>query len=748
MTQKASTFEKAVAQGQNYNWDQNWDAAIQAFQTAIKIAAEEPTPYAGLGMAYLGLEQRGKALENYKLAARYSQGDILYLRHVAELQQELELLNEAGQTYMAIGEMELGRQRLKQAVDNWHQATRLNPTLLRAHQRLAAVYQKQGIIRNAIHEYLMIAHLLLAQGEQAKAQQACEFALKLDPRNADVLTAMELVKQGKPLFSEKQLRPRLDSLKETRVEEETAVLGIKPEAETAVPVQDAQETALQQLATTLFEDQDGDPAKLQRATLLSQALDAQTHHRINEAISFYEEAIKLGETSPAVQFNLGLLYQDKLRFEDAIRKFESVVDNPTYRLASHFSLGESYRARGRIDKAIEHFISVLKIVDLKTVRHQQADRLIELYENLADSLVAKGERDQASGFANALVDFLGQRGWEDKVQEARERLDSISDSGMMILGDVLTAGTEHVLESLYLSKEYAQRGMYNTAIEETYRAIQLSPDYLPAHIHLAELLAAEGREEMASAKFMVIADNYQARGDINGAMIAYEKVAELSPLDLSIRGRLIELLKRHGQIDRALEHYAALGNAYYQLAQVDKAQETYREALRLVPRSEDEAAWKVRLLRLNADIDIQRFEWQAALRGYRELRELVPEDERIVITLVDLYYRVGRENNAINLLDQYLMQLVRSGRGNKVIAILEDMVQQRPSDANLVERLYRLYVQRKQRQEAIDLLDALGEAQLEAGETAGAIKTLQRIVKLNPPDKASYEQLLRQLRTT
>lgn len=473
MTKNHNSFEKALAQGHSYNWDQNWDAAIQAFQLAIQESATEPAPYAGLGMAYLGLEQRGRALENYKLAARYSQGDILYLRHVAELQQELDLLDEAGQTYMAIGEMELGRQRLKQAVDNWHQATRLNPTLLRAHQRLAAVYQKQGIIRNATHEYLMIAHLLSQQGEQEKALQACEFALKLDPRNADVLTAMELVKQGKPLFSEKQLQPRTESLKERRAGAETAVLDEKPEGETAVPVQDAQETALNQLATTLFEDQDGDPSKLKRATLLSQALDAQTHHRTNEAISFYEQAISEGETSPAVHFNLGLLYQDKLRFEDAIQKFESVVENPTYRLASHFSLGESYRARGRINKAIEHFISVLKIVDLKTVKHGQADRLIELYENLADSLATKGEHDQASGFANALVDFLGQRGWEDKVKEARERLDSISDSGMMILGDVLTAGTEHVLESLYLSKEYAQRGMYNTAIEETYRAIQL-----------------------------------------------------------------------------------------------------------------------------------------------------------------------------------------------------------------------------------------------------------------------------------
>jgi tetratricopeptide (TPR) repeat protein len=380
------------------------------------------------------------------------------------------------------------------------------------------------------------------------------------------------------------------------------------------------------------------------------------------------------------------------------------------------------------------------------VRHDQADRLIQLYENLANSLVTQGERDQATDFANALVEFLSHKGWEDKVKEARKRLDSISDAGMMILGDVLTAGSERVLESLYLSQEYTRRKMYDTAIEETYRAIQLSPDYLPAHIQLAEALAKQGRRETAALKFATIADTYRVREDVNSAALAYEKVVELLPLDLSTRARLIDLLKRHGQIDRSLEHYLALGDAHYQLAQVDKARETYQEALKLVPRASDEKNWHVRILRLSADIDMQRFDWRRALSSYKELRSLDPEDESTALTLVGLYYRVGHATNAVRELDKYLNQLVRSGRGTKVIAILEDMVNQRSSDANLVDRLSRLYLQQKRQQEAIDLLDKLGEAQLETGNTASAIKTIEKIIKLNPPNLASYEQLVTQLR--
>ncbi|MBK8987927.1 MAG: tetratricopeptide repeat protein [Chloroflexi bacterium] len=756
MATNRARYEEALNKGHSYGWDQRWEEAILSFTLAAQDEPTEAAPYAGLGMAYLETNQLEKALDNYKLAARYSHGEVMHLQRVAEVQERLGMDSEAGKTYMAIGEIELNRKRLTEAMNNWHRAVRLEPDLLGAHQRLASVYQRQGAVRNAIQEYLAIARVLQSQGEKNKALQACQRALQLDPRNPDVLTAIELIKQGEMLFAGERvaaptggkgsglLRMAVDLGKESSVWASDDRM-----VETAVPVQDARRMAMEQLAVELFEETEDDAqtaGKIKRDFLISQALDNQRRGMINEAISAYEQALAVGLTSTAAHFNLGLLYQDKLRFEDAIREFEFSVKDQEYRLASYFALGESYRARGQINKSIENFINVLKIVDMGTVRHDQADRLIELYENLADSLVTQGEPEKATAFANSLVEFLGHKGWEDKVKEARRRLDAFSDTGMMILGDVLTSGTEKVLESLYLSQEYARRGMYNTAIEETYRAIQLSPDYLPAHIQLGEVLAKQGRHEMGASKFTTIADTFKVRGDVNGAMIAYEKVLELAPLDLSVRARLIDLLKQHGRIDRALEHYMTLGEAYYQLAQVEKARDIYQEALKLAPRGEASRNWTQRVLRAMVDIDLQRFEWRRALPPLRDLRELQPDDEWTALTLVDLYFKVGQTGNAVGAVDKYLMQLVRTGRGVKVIGILEDMVQQRPSDPNLVDRLTRLYIQQQQIPGAVTVLDKLGEAQLEAGDKAGAVITIEKILKLNPPNAASYKQLLSQLR--
>lgn len=754
MANTRARYDEALNRGHTYAWDQRWAEAIESFREAAEAEPAEPAPYAGLGMAYAESGQLGEALENYKLAARYSQGEVMHLQRVAEVQERLELEAEAGKTYMAIGELELKRGRLNDAMNNWHRAVRLEPNLLRAHQRLASIYQRQGAVRNAIQEYLAIARILQGQAEPQKALQACQMALQLDPRNPDVLTAIELVKQGESLAGKSAPAggvSKSSGLLSRAADLEKDVRDWKPDkqvVETAVPVQDARRMAMEQLADELFEEKEEEQGdgKLERDFLISQALDYQRRGLINEAISAYEQALATGLSSTAARFNLGLLYQDKLRFEDAIREFEYSVKDQEYRLASYFALGESYRARGQINKSIESFINVLKIVDMATVRHDQADRLIELYENLADSLVTQGEPEKATAFANSLVEFLGHKGWQDKVKEARQRLDAFSDTGMMILGDVLTSGTEKVLESLYLSQEYTRRSMYNTAIEETYRAIQLSPAYLPAHIQLGEVLAKQGRHEMSASKFAMIAATFKARGDVNGAIMAYEKVLDLTPLDLAVRGRLIDLLKQHGRIDRALEHYEHMGETYYQLAQVEKARDAYQEALKLAPRGSAERNWPKKLLKAMVDIDIQRFEWRRALPPLRDLHELQPDDEWTALTLVDMYFKVGQPNNAIRTLDKYLMQLVRSGRGVKVPGILEDMVEQRPSDPNLVDRLTRFYIQQNRRQEAVAILDKLGEAQLEADDKAGAIATIEKILTLNPPNAVGYQQLLAQLK--
>ncbi|MGD8586176.1 MAG: hypothetical protein PVJ75_12570, partial [Chloroflexota bacterium] len=495
------------------------------------------------------------------------------------------------------------------------------------------------------------------------------------------------------------------------------------------------------------EDAADDTTDLKRSTLVSQALDFQTRGMADEAIDSYEQALGMGVSSPALHFCLGILYHDKMRLGQARRAFEQSVLDEALRPASYYAMGEAYRIRRDLRRATEYYVAALRAIDLSYLSPKRSRRAGELYSHFVKELLDSEEPRTTLEFVDAVTDFLGQDGWQPRVEQARSRLDRLSTDGqLLILGEIMSAGSLQVLESLHLSQEYAEQGKYDSAVEEAYRAIQVSPFYLAGHIQLAELMAKQDRIRIAVGKYVTIGDTCTVRGDISGALANYERAVELAPMDLGNRSRLIALLIDEGHVDRALEHYEEMGEALYNLADVDRARETYLEALKLAPRGAAERQWRYRFLQAIADIDIQRLDWKRALAAYSELSAHDPEDERIALTLIDLHFKVDQPENATQHLDKYLVHLVRSGQGMRVFGILEDLVELRPTDAGIADRLVRLYLRQGRQQDALELLDGLGEAQLDAGQNQAAIKTIETILSMDPPNASSYERILQQIR--
>ncbi len=753
MTDDRTRYEEALRRGHSYSWDQRWSEAITEFEVAVGALADEPAAYAGLGMAYYELGKLDKALDNYKLASRHSRGDMIYLKHVADVQDRLGLLEEAGQTYMALGEIQLRRKKLDEAVVNWLRAVSLNPDLLGAHQRLVAIYRRQGLNSNAVREYMIIAELYSRRGEKELALKVCRLALELDPRNAEVMTALDLIRQGEQLAPSDasavifdRMGSSEDGKTDLRADLVTMEHGLLQSARRVAQQTLAQEILSEGDDLLTAKEQTSGVEKLERDTLLSQALDYQTREMADEAIDCFEQAIDGGLISTAAHFCLGLLYQAQKRPSQAIGELEQAATDSTFRPASYYAIGEAYRLRGDNDRATENFVEALKYIDLDTIDSGDSSRTIEQYGYLVDGLLSESEPVSRARFVHGLITFLGDDEWQENVAEARRRLDSISVNGQtFILGDIFAAGSMQVLQSLYLSQEYAELGKYDSAVEEAYRAIQFSPYYLAGHVQLAELMVKQDRIPIAVTKYLTIGNTCSVRGDINGAINNYERAVELSPLDIFNRAKLIEVLIQHSQIDRALDHYLALGEVYYNLAEMDKARETYLEALKLVPEGTNKQQWRLRLLRAIADIDMQRLDWRHALVAYIELSAAIPSDKDVALKLIDLYFKVDQPMRAVQGIDQFLGLLVKNGQSAEVAGILEDLVDQWPENEDLVIRLSRLYVHQGRRQDAITLLDSLGEAQLNSGQSEQAVRTIERILQLDPPNSTSYQKLLQRL---
>jgi tetratricopeptide (TPR) repeat protein len=683
------------------------------------------------------------AIAEYQKALAEFPNDESTWEKIADAFERIGRLDGAARAYAAVAELRLRERDIDSAVDIWTRAARLDPGNVNVHRRLAQVYTHLGNTKLAIRAHLALARIYQSSHQAPEAVEQLQAAAKLDPSDPDILKAMELMRGEQPA-------PPPPRKLDTSIWD---LPGDDEEAETrGNPIEVARETALAELAGTLFEEAPtGRARQLSKAevdALISKAIDYQTRGDVQKGIDTYQRITSAGIDMPAVHFNLGLLLQEAMRYDDAIPELKRTVNTQEYRLGSLFALGECYRAKGRIDEAISYFLEVLKIVDLETVNREHADDLIQVYQSLAESYAVKGESEQASQFADSLVQFLNSKGWEDKITDARRRLDQLTIEGgpAITMGELLTVpNATQMLEAMALTAEYAKRDKFYSAMEVAQTAILHAPDYLPLHLRIADILWDAGRGDAALEKYITVAKTYNARGEARQSIGLYNRILKMAPMNIQARSTLIDLLVSYGQIDRALEQYLQLADAYYQLANYDKAIETYQEAGKLAPRGSSARNWHAQILHKIGDINIQRVDWKRAMPIYEQIKSIAPNDERARLSLVDLYFKTAQPQRAIREVDELLGLYKSSGKTEKIVTILDDQVRGHPDDMALRARLAQAYIEGKRVAEGIAQLDTLGDLQLSAGLKREAVSTIRAIVALNPPNVAEYRELLAQI---
>jgi tetratricopeptide (TPR) repeat protein len=683
-----------------------------------------------------------KALAEYQAALQEFPDDLGTLDKVADLYERLGQLDMAALTYANTAGLK-SRQGLRdEAIDYWQRAARLDNNNLEVHRNLAYAYLTQDKPKQAVREQLAMARIYQLQNLPEEALQAVQTAYKLDPTHPDVLAALELLRAvGIEEAEEAEQADRADG--------ETGEV----EDQRGSPVDIAREKAMSDLAESLFEEMPIAArvtpllSKAEVDSLISQALDQQTAGDTDDAIATYKKIISSGVQMPAVNFNLGLLYQENVRLDEALEQFKQSVNHTEYRLGSLFALGELHRAKGHMDEALGYFLEALKIVDLQTVGREQADDLIQVYESLAETYAAKGEAQQAGNFVNSLVEFLSSKGWEDKVVQARNRLDNLTEDGApaMSLAEILAERNgEQLLQSMSLMHELARRGKYYSAFEEAYIALQRSPEFLPLHIRLAEVIWKSGQEQSAITKFLTVANTLYTRGDARQAMSIYQRVLRLAPMDVSIRTKLIDLLVAYGEIDKAIEQYLALADVYYQLASHEKAREKYLEAQQLAPRGTTSRLWTTQISHKIGEMDAQRGDWKRAVQTYEQIRRYDPGDEKAQLALIELYYQVDPQR-AVREIDDLIKDYRASKSLRKLAPIVEEQARLHPQDMALTARAAQVCLESGLKAKGIEYLNQLGEMQLNAGLTKQAIATIRAIVAMNPPNVNDYRTLLTQI---
>jgi tetratricopeptide (TPR) repeat protein len=739
-----TAFEEARQKANDLVWDEKWLQAIEVYQRALNEFPDDVSTLRGYAWALFNAGQLEEATKVYRRLIDLAPDEPGSYERLAESLVRQGEQEEAADLYDQVAGLFEEQSLREKQIEALEASVRLQPHNSDAWGTLLKHYRREGMVKSAVLATSWLAYLYQDEHPQW-AVEVCRQTQELTPKSRRLNRVLRLLQSGQPVPKPPPTGELGDAL-ELQPDEDEGLVEDEPGSPTAI----ARQRALESLAESIFEEEGPEPSGVSQeevAMLISRAVDAQTRGDLDAATAAYEQLVSSDVQKASVHFNLGLLYKEQMQFQSAIEQLKLALDDEEYSLGAHFALGECYQAEGQFDEALAHFLEAVKVIDMATVERDQVDDLMRVYEGLAQNLINKGEPERVKKLLPSLVGFLGQRGWEEEAIRARRRLDSLARSGAVLsLAEVISLpNADEVLHAVARSQEYLRRKKPYLALEELVYALGKAPFYLPVHSMLAHLFVENNNLDAALNKYHYIARTCEIRGQMPQALAIYQQILEYSPLNGNVRQRVINILIQRGRIDEALEQYLQLADAYYQLAQADRARDTYEQALRLVGRSSDEEAWHVRILHRVADLDMQRLAWRDAIEDYERITRIAPEDERAHLGLLRLYARTGRRRQGVAALDRLMKRYLQTRRLTKALAVLEDLIEEEPASIPLRYRAAHLNLRAGNRDVALRHLDVLGDLQLEKGQEKEALETIQTIIDLEPPNADAYVDLFKEL---
>ncbi|MEJ2349602.1 MAG: tetratricopeptide repeat protein [Anaerolineales bacterium] len=770
MSGREEVFQQAMNNGHSAAWDQSWERAAEHYRQALKIIPDHPKALNSLGLALYEMGQYRESLQFYVQAAAATPEDPLPLEKVAELSEKIGDLEHVPGISLRAAELYLKRRDPDKAITNLTRVVRVNPGHIPAHTRLALIHERMGRKAQAVTEYIALASLMQHAGDMEKAVQAVNRALQLDANSQEARRALSMLRDSKPLPKPLRSQGLAQQAGSERVDWLPAPKESSQPRPVLDPVAEAKQNALSVLAGMLFEAPSEEAGRrpveprgfqaIVRGTSealfskqadetkimlhVSQAVDLQTQGDNVQAAAELEHAIDAGLEHPAAYFDLGLLRLEGDRLESAQRHLQQAIKHNDFALGGRLLLAQTMRKLDRIDEATTHYLEALKLADAQVVPEDQADELMQIYEPLIEAESRQEDLQAKERLCDNISGLLLRSDWREHLMQARQDLPAEVDGGPpKPLGELLTeARSSQIVQSIAMVHKLARAGYLRSAMEEAFYALQHAPTYLPLHVYVGDLLMQQDHLAEAIDKYSLVAQVYSARGESSRAIDLLQRVIRLAPMDLEARDRLIEQLLAGDMVHEAIQEYLSLADVYYNLADLNRARETYTEAIRLAQQAKADRGILVQILHQIADIDLQSLDWRQAVRVYQQICKLRPNDQKARSRLVELNFRLSQPAQATKELQDYLAFLRNTDQGDQAIPFLESFLEENPEQTLVKRRLADLYAQNGRTEDAVHLLDGVGEKLIKLGDRQRAAEVIESIIALNPPNKEEYQRLL------
>src|SRR5579859_4088515 len=240
-------------------------------------------------------------------------------------------------------------------------------------------------------------------------------------------------------------------------------------------------------------------------------------------------------------------------------------------------------------------------------------------------------------------------------------------------------------------------------------------------------------------KVLNSAEKYVQQGKLQNAISEYEKVLKNDAKDLTVANTVGDLYSRLGEIDKATECFKTVGDAYAGQGFTVKAIAMYKKISKLKPSLENVLKLaelytqqglfndaRAQYLQV-AEEFLKSGELENAVRIFQKILEMDPENTAMRVKLAEVYVRLGKKTEAWQIFSAAAESMRSKGSLAGAEEVLQRMLTLDPGNA------YALLMQ--------------GKNQLESGDAAGSVASLQKITDIDSNPDALRDLLKAYLMT-
>ena len=217
-----------------------------------------------------------------------------------------------------------------------------------------------------------------------------------------------------------------------------------------------------------------------------------------------------------------------------------------------------------------------------------------------------------------------------------------------------------------VAEQYMAEGFDARAVAVFKQILNLDPDQLDAYAPLAELYERMGLTAEALVALQTAADGYHRQGKKSEALDLLRRMANADPSNTRSRIKVADLLRQEGKKDDAVAEYLlaaeelerqgdveAMGGAYRRILEVDERNVRALSALAQCLAARGKLVEAIPLAERALQLDDGNTERYEQLASLLERAKKLPEHERVMRGLAELYRSRGDESRARQILERF-----------------------------------------------------------------------------------------------